>query len=219
MYGLVFDVDGVLGDTEAIVCRATIRMFRERYGIDMRPEDFTEFIGTGAVRYVEGPAQRYGLDIDVGEAVALRHQYFVETLETGVDISFPGALQFIGLMRRQADWKLAIATSSPGEKSRATLRAARVPYELFDAYVHGDDIAYKKPHPEIYLRAAEALALAPQACVAIEDAINGIAAAKQAGMACIAVTNSFPRERLDRADRVVDSLKEINLVGLRRLVE
>jgi beta-phosphoglucomutase-like phosphatase (HAD superfamily) len=79
---------------------------------------------------------------------------------------------------------------------------------VFDAVVTGDDVGQSKPDPEIYLAAARRLALDPAACVAIEDAPNGVQAARRAGMRCIAVTNSVARPALQGADLVVASLAD-----------
>ena len=86
------------------------------------------------------------------------------------------------------------------------------------AWITGDDIRHPKPDPEIYLRAASELGLFPTQCVVIEDSIAGAEAAKAASMRCIAVTNTFPGERLRMADRIVDSLDEISVTMLYDLV-
>ncbi len=217
MYGLIFDVDGVLADTEGPICRATIRMFEDLYGVTMQPEDFTPFIGTGAVRYVEGPAAKYGVDVDTARAIEVRQEHFFEIVQTE-SIAFPGVNELIAAVDAAPEWKLGIATSSPGDKSRGTLNAAGVDASPFAAYIHGDMVTNKKPDPEIYLTAAKALDLSPAVCVVVEDAITGTAAAKAAGMTCIGVTNSFTREELAQADHLVDSLTEVDLPLLRRLV-
>lgn len=216
-YGLIFDVDGVLGDTEGPICRATMKMFEDLYGVTMQPEDFTPFIGTGAVRYVEGPAEKYGVDVDTQRACDVRHDYFVDII-TKESIAFPGVNELLDTVAQDSDWKLGIATSSPGEKSRQTLKAAGVDAALFDVYIHGDMITHKKPDPEIYLTAAETLALPCDHCVVVEDAITGTAAAKAAGMTCISVTNSFTAEELHEADHIVDTLEDVDLPLINRLV-
>jgi beta-phosphoglucomutase-like phosphatase (HAD superfamily) len=218
MKGLIFDVDGVLGDSEAIIAQATIRMFKDLYGIEPTVEDFQPFIGTGAERYVEGPAEKYGIVVNISEAVELRHKYFIEILNSGVDISFPGATDLIDAALDAGEWRLAIATSSAKDKSEATLKAARVDFSRFHAYIHGDMITHKKPDPEIFLTAAGALGVPPIRCVAIEDAITGVKAAKAAGMSCIGVTNSFARDELREADVVVSSLEEVTLQTVNRLL-
>lgn len=218
-YGLVFDVDGVIADTEAIIAEATIAMFRDLYGAELEPEDFYPYIGTGAVRYVEGPAHDHGITIDIDEAVEVRHQNFVALLAQRDDISLPGVKDLIQAAAEDPHWKLAIATSSPLKKSLETLKAAHVSPDPFDAYITGDHVVNKKPHPEIYLKAADSIGLDPAQCVVIEDAVTGVASAKAAGMKCVAVTNSFSRADLAEADRVVGSLEEIRLMDLRKMID
>jgi len=75
-----------------------------------------------------------------------------------------------------------------------------------------------KPHPQGFLLAAEKLEVAPENCIVIEDAVAGVAAAKRAGMRCLAVTNTHPRLSLMEADLVVDTLEEITVDNLERLL-
>ncbi len=219
MHALVFDMDGVIADTEPIIAEATIQVYRDLYGIKLTPEDFHPYIGTGAVRYTVGPAEERGLEMDVDRAVKMRHDNFVAMLASGNDISFPGVHALIDAAAADSGWKLAIATSSPGEKSMATLRAARVSPERFDVYVHGDMITHKKPDPEIYHRAASELGIAPENCVVVEDAVTGVEAGKRAGMKVLGVTNSFPEDKLSKADLIVASLEAVNLELLAALLE
>lgn len=218
-YGLIFDMDGVIADTEALIAEATIKMFRDLYGAELEPEDFYPYIGTGAVRYVEGPAEDHGIAIQIDEAVETRHQNFVALLARGEDISLPGVKDLIQAAFEDPHWRLAIATSSPLKKSLETLKAARVSPDPFDAYITGDHVVNKKPHPEIYLKAADSIDLDPAQCVVLEDAVTGVAAAKAAGMKCLAITNSFSRSDLAKADRVVGSLEEIRLMDLRKMID
>ena len=215
---IVFDMDGVLGDTEPPCADAGIAMFRDLYGREAKVEDFAPYIGTGAVRYLEGPAQDFGIEIDTPHAVAYATEKFIELLEEAEDISFPGIHALIDSVASNAEWKLAIATSSPENKARPTLKAARVALEKFNAFINGDMVTHKKPNPEIYLTAAQALGINPADCVVIEDAVEGIKAAKAAGMRCIAITNSFPAEKLRDADLVVDSAEHINLEILHQIL-
>ena len=211
MYGLVFDVDGILGDTEGLSVTATNQMYEALYGFTVEPEEFTPYIGTGAEVYCIEPARSHGIDINVAEAVEARHQFFMKLLSEDPDISFPGIHALIEAAAAAPDWKLGIATSSPGKKSAQTLKSSRVNTDLFDAWIHGDMITRKKPDPEIYLLAAKELGLSPSDCVAVEDAILGVESAKSAGMKVIAVTNSFAAEQLQEADLIVDSLENVSL--------
>jgi beta-phosphoglucomutase-like phosphatase (HAD superfamily) len=98
------------------------------------------------------------------------------------------------------------------------LRSAGVPYREL-VYITGSDVTRKKPDPELFLLAAERAGVDPALCVVIEDAPDGIAAAKAAGAKCIAVTNSATAEKLTAADRIVDSLAEVGIDRLLRLIE
>jgi len=120
-------------------------------------------------------------------------------------------------MQRQ-DFRVAIATSGTLEKSRAVLNAAKVPYQKM-VYIKGDDVENKKPDPELFLLAAERMGIGPASCVVIEDAPNGVQAAKAAGAKCIAVTNSTNAANLRQADLVCDSLEQIKLDMIRELID
>lgn len=215
---LIFDMDGVLADTEGLIAEATIGMFKDLYGVDLTPEDFRPYIGTGARRYVEGPALDHGISIDLDAALERRHDNFVALLDAGCCERFPGALELIEAARADNHWRVAIATSSPREKARATLKAIGIDPAALDGWVTGDDVEHKKPHPEIYLKTAGILGLRPADCVVVEDAVQGVLAAKAAGMACVGITNSFDESDLAGADLIVSSLEELSLVRLQALV-
>ncbi len=220
MKGLVFDVDGLLADTETLVALASIDMFAELYGLtDVRVEDFRPFIGTGPHRYVEGVAEKYGVTIDTEAAVESRHRHFVRRIEAGAYIGFPGARTLVDAAAAAPGWRLAIATSSLRHKAEISLKAAGIPIEAFNAFISGDMVTRRKPAPDIYIKAAEALAIEPAGCVGVEDAIAGVQSVRGAGMACLAVTNSFSREELAEADLVVSSLEEVSLETLDDLLD
>nr|MBC8372304.1 HAD-IA family hydrolase [Planctomycetota bacterium] len=90
--------------------------------------------------------------------------------------------------------------------------SAEFPYRQV-VYVCGDDIKRKKPDPEVFQMACERLSLRPEQCVVVEDAPDGVQAARAAGCKCIAVTNTFPPEilQLKQPDLIVDSLSEVSL--------
>ena len=95
-------------------------------------------------------------------------------------------------------------------------QVVRIPLECFGAIVMGEDVKRLKPFPDIFLEAARRLGVAPAACCVIEDAINGVKAAKAAGMRCVAVTTSFTEEELMAvsADVVRASIAEITFVDM-----
>ena len=131
---------------------------------------------------------------------------------------FPGVLELMDKAMKREDFRLAIATSGTLEKSRAVLEAAKVSYQKM-VYINGDHVKNKKPDPELFLLAAERMDIAPSNCVVIEDAPNGVQAAKAAGAKCIAVTNSTNAANLSEADLVCDSLEKINLDVIKMLIQ
>jgi len=218
--GLIFDVDGVIADTEAVNARVSIRVLEEIAGIGgVRREDFDAGIGRGAEAYVRAAAAVHGVELtgdQVRRAVAAREEAFLADLARDPLRPFPGVLELMRAALDDRQWRVAIATSSSRAKSSAVLRSAGVPVEQM-VYVNGDDVTRKKPDPQLFLLAAERLACAPASCVVVEDAPNGVAAARSAGACCVGVTNTVPREALAAADLVVDSLADVDLPALRSL--
>ncbi len=213
-YGLIFDVDGVIADTEAVNAQASIEMFEELFGLNgVKRRDFEAGLGRGAAAYVRAAAKVHGLkltDKQVEDATKMRQEKFLAMLENQPLPAFAGVLELMQAATARGDFSLAIATSSTRQKSQAVLKSAQVPYRQM-TYITGSDIKHKKPDPELFLTAARQAGVDPRRCVVIEDAPNGVAAAKAAGCKCIAVTNSTTAEKLTDADLVVDSLAEVNI--------
>jgi len=222
LYGLIFDVDGVIADTEAVNSRASIKVFEDLFGVKgVKREDFEAGLGRGAEEYVKAAARVHGLVLtaeQIEKATQLRQEYFLRILSEEPLPAFGGVLELMEKAIRSPDFGVAIATSGTLEKSRAVLEAAKVPYRKM-VYINGSDVKNKKPDPELFLLAVERMGIEPANCVVIEDAPNGLQAAKAAGAKCIAVTNSASAENLAEADLVCDSLEEIDLETIVRLIE
>lgn len=217
-WAIIFDVDGVVADTEKLNARASVMMFEELYDTQVQPEDFREFVGTGDERYVEGVAEKYEVEIDTEEAVERRKENFFKLQEQEPLPAMPGVLDIIETARVAADVMLAIATSGNKDKQFPVIEGASLDLEWFDVVVTGDDVTRKKPDPQIYVITAEKLGLPPERCVVLEDAPAGVASAKAAGAVCVAVTSSVDAEKLSDADLVVDSLEEVSVAKMRRMV-
>ncbi|TFH17094.1 MAG: HAD family phosphatase [Lentisphaerales bacterium] len=221
MYGLIFDVDGVLADTEAMSSRASVKMLEDLFGLNgVTRHDFDAGIGRGAEAYVRAAADIHGLsltDEQMMKAVQVRQDYFLKMLTEESLPPFPGVMDLINVALASDEVRVAIATSSTREKSEATLKAAGIPYESM-VYVNGSDVKRKKPAPDLFLTAVERMKLEPSDCVVIEDAPDGVAAAHAAGCRCVAVTNSVPAEKLAEAELVVNSLRMLDLPTVIRLV-
>jgi HAD superfamily hydrolase (TIGR01509 family) len=222
LYGLIFDVDGVIANTEPINARVTIRVLEDMLGVKgVRPEDFSAGIGRGAERYIQAAADVRAVKLteeQLKAAAQLRERYLIKAMQEEPLPAFPGVLELINGALQRRDFRLAIATSATLELSRAILESAKVPYERM-IYVTGSEVKNKKPHPELFLLAAERMGIRPANCVVIEDAPNGIQAAKAAGAKCIAVTNSTTADNLSDADLICDSLEQIDLDMIQELID
>lgn len=217
-WAIIFDVDGVVADTETLNAQASVMMFRELYDTEVQPEEFRPFVGTGDERYVEGVAEKYGVEINTERAVERRRQNFFKLQERRPLPAMSGVLSIVESARVAADVKLAIATSGNRDKQFPVIEGAGLVLDWFDVVVTGDDVTRKKPDPQIYQITAERLGLAPEQCVVLEDAPAGVVSAKAAGAICIAVTSSVDADALPEADLVVDSLSEVSVAQMRRMV-
>ena len=212
-YGLIFDVDGVIADTEPYNARATIKVLEDLFGVKgVKRQDFNAGLGRGAEEYIKAAARVHGLNLtdeQVEKAALMRQENFLKILEKEPLPPFDGVLELINAALDRDDFKLAVATSSTRQISEPTLRSAKIPYEKM-VYITGDKIRHKKPNPEIFLLAAGGMGIAPSDCAVIEDAPNGVQAAKTAGAKCIAVTNSTNAANLSEADLICDTLTQID---------
>lgn len=217
-WAMIFDVDGVVADTEALNARASVMMFEQLYDATVRAEDFRAFVGTGDERYVEGVAEKYGIRIDTIAAVERRKDNFFRLLRESPLPAMDGVLELVQAARERPEVRVAIATSGNKDKQFPVIEGAGLRLEWFDAVITGDDVTRKKPDPQIYLVTAERLGISPARCVVFEDAPAGVEAAKAAGMRCVAVTSSVDADQLRAADRVVASLAEVGIPELAELI-
>ena len=220
-FGLIFDVDGVIADTEAVNARATSQILADLFDLQgVRRADFAAGLGRGAAEYVQAAARVHGLtlnDQQITAATAAREKAFLDMLAHDPLPAFPGVLELINAAFARPDFRLAIATSGTRTKSQAVLESARIPYQRI-AYITGSDVKNKKPHPELFLTACRAIDLPPTACLVIEDAPDGITAAHAAACKCLAVTNSTTPDKLAAADHIVASLTEIDIPSVINLI-
>jgi beta-phosphoglucomutase len=194
---VIFDMDGVLVDSEEFICQAACSMFKE-LGLDVKARDFKDFVGTGEDRYIGGVAEKYNFDIDLPWAKKRTYQIYLDIIK-GQLKPLAGVKEFISSCQ-EAGLKLAVASSADSIKVRGNLEETGLAFETFGAVITGSDIEKKKPEPDIFLLAAEKLGVEPSRALVIEDAPSGVEAAKAAGCRCLAITSSFSKERLAKAD-------------------
>lgn len=213
IHAVVFDLDGVLVDSEPIHLRAANRVLA-RYHARVTADEYRAYIGLGETATWRDWRTRHGIETPVEELIALHTQARLAEIAAGVQAipeadSLARGLQCAGL-------QLAIASSSTPAVIDVLLGALHLA-DLFPVCVSGEDpqVRRSKPAPDVYLAAAARLALPPPACLAIEDSAPGVIAAKRAGMLCVAVPNAWTRDQdFGEADVVLESLRYFPLVVL-----
>ncbi len=202
---VIWDLDGVLLDNEIQHIDAELRTFRE-FGIPVTRQAAEEYMGIRLNEYFRAVAVRYRAGVRV-QAMTRAH---LDTLRRYYGEIFPltehagRVLEEIGGFTRQA-----LATNRERELALVALERFGL-LRRFEAAVYGEDVKRGKPDPEIYLKAAALLEAAPSACTVIEDSVNGMTAAKKAGMRVIIRRGEHNRGvDFAGADHVVEDLREI----------
>ncbi|MEA1949888.1 MAG: HAD-IA family hydrolase [Planctomycetota bacterium] len=195
--GVVFDMDGVLCDSEPFICEAAMRMFAQRYGATVRTDDFLPFVGQGENRYIGGVAEKHGIELDIEADKNFTYEIYLEIIRDRLG-PLPGVVEFVKSCRKLG-MKAAVATSADEMKMVGNLREIGLEQKTFDVCVNGLDVVHKKPDSEIFLLAIERLGLSPEQCLVVEDAPSGIVAGKAAGASCLGLTTSFNDEELHQA--------------------
>jgi HAD superfamily hydrolase (TIGR01509 family) len=180
---VVFDMDGVLFDTEAIARDAMIATAR-RLGFQMPEQLFLSLVGLPADTCRQRLLDHYGAGFDVDGYWTQVDDDFLKLL-TGRQFVKAGVVELLGLLDR-IGMKRAIATSSHRSHVERNLAAHDLQGRFHVVVAHGD-YARGKPNPDPFLKAAEGLGVAPEYCLALEDSHNGIRAAAAAGMMTVMV--------------------------------
>lgn len=205
--GVIFDMDGVLVDSEYAMREAGIRALR-RYGVEASHEDFYEFTGMGEDSFIGGVARKHGLEYTLAIKELAYEIYVDECLE--LVILPPAVPDMLKALRAAGMFRLAVASSSDRVKVSANLKRIGVDDGFFDAVVTGSDITRKKPFPDIFLKAAGLIGVKPSRCIVLEDALSGLQAAKDAGMSRIGVCSFFDAETLSekKPDYIISDMNE-----------
>lgn len=214
--GVIFDMDGVLVDSEDAMKTTSIESLR-RFGINPQKDDFIEFTGMGEDAFIGGVAGKHGLEYNT-EMKDYAYMLYVEKARELVYV-YPGVKDVISSVKRKG-CKIAVASAADLVKVKTNLACIGIEEDFFNAFVTGSDVKNKKPDPEIFLKAAKDIEIDTENCMVLEDAKSGIAAAKAAGMFCIGITTAFSYEELSttEADYVVGDIKEA-LVKINEWIE
>jgi beta-phosphoglucomutase family hydrolase len=210
---VLWDMDGVIADTAEYHYRAWQDVLGEK-GVSFTKKDFMKLFGQRhdtIIRFALGD----NLTPEEFDAITEKKQSTYRRLVAENIIPLPGAIAMLKALKEHGI-KSAIASSAVPENIEVIIRGLGIE-SYFQAIAWGTEVKEGKPSPQIFLLAAKKLKVRPGNCVVIEDAIAGVAAAKGAGMKCVAVTNSHPKDSLKDADLVVDTLEAVSINDLAQL--
>ena len=205
---VIFDLDGVLADSEPWWNQIDAKLLAE-YGVRYDGEHHRNVLGVSYRVAVEFYKNAFHLSAPVEELMRRRGEIATEFFANHVGL-FPSAKTALKQLR-DMELTLAVATSSVSASADPFLDRTAI-RSFFKVVVTGDQIERGKPHPDIYLLVAKKLKVAPDLCLAIEDALSGVAAAKAAGMRVVAIPDTRfvdPHTYETAADYVVGSVSQI----------
>ncbi|MFF1924500.1 HAD family hydrolase [Streptomyces sp. NPDC058221] len=181
---VLFDLDGTLVDSEPNAYESA-RLLLERHGVaDFTWEQNARFLGIGNREALTVLRAEYGIEACVDELVAGQDAIYLQLAGTSTE-AFPQMREFVKLLHTRGV-PMAVASGSSPAAIEAVLKSTGLDAYLTE-YVSAEEVANGKPEPDVFLEAARRLGVTPADCVVVEDAVPGAAAARAAGMRCIAV--------------------------------
>jgi beta-phosphoglucomutase family hydrolase len=210
---VIWDLDGVIADTAAYHYGAWCEVFAKR-GRELSLPDFMQLFGQRHDTIIKFALGDRIPQKDIDKITEEKQTSYRRRIADHVQ-PLPGAIELLKLLQKNGI-KSALGTSAVPKNVEVVVNKLGIA-DYFQAIAHGMEVKDSKPSPQLFRLAARKLSVEPGNCVVIEDAIAGVAAAKAAGMKCVAVTNSHPVAKLKNADLVVASLEKVDVTVLRQL--
>lgn len=176
---VLFDMDGVIFDTERVYLEGWKKVFKN-YGYEMTKEVYVSVMGTGRKNVSKTFQNIYGTDLPILQMYEEKDKELFKAIEEG-QVTLKEGVKEILMFLKEKGYKTALATSAKRERTMKQLKMGGIE-ELFDAIVSGDEVEKSKPDPGIFLTAAKKLLVSPENCIVVEDSPAGIKAAYNAKM-------------------------------------
>ncbi len=202
---VIFDMDGVVVDSEPLYQKAQERLFAE-LGLTILERDWQLFRGLTEMAYYELVCRRYGLDSHPAELQRRGRKYVEEVFKAELEL-MDGFTRLHRLLNGR--YRLGLVTSTGTDLYQLVADKLKL-NGRFQEVVCGDMTDNHKPHPEPYLEMMRRLGVTPEESVVVEDSIHGLQAARDAGAWTIALTGSAPPENMPPVHAIVDSLGELS---------
>lgn len=204
--GAIFDMDGVITDNKEQDFTAWKRVFAD-FGIDLTFDGYKSFTGMKGEEIVKRYIRLGAGDEEATELTLRKENYFIEEIKKNKIEPTEGVVRLLNDLKA-AGIRMGIGTAAMKFKANAILEELGLK-DFFDIIVSAEEVKKGKPDPETYLKVAQELGFETEECFVIEDAPNGIEAAKNGGIKCIAITTTHKRSELGQADRIIDSFDEL----------
>ncbi len=204
---VIWDMDGVIADTAQQHFLSWQAAFQKR-GTKFTEDDFLHHFGQRNDTIIHSIKGAGVAPAEIEAIAEDKEDYFRRNIVNNLK-PFPGVIRLLKILKAN-DLLAAVGSSAPRENICLILDQLKIA-DYFQAVVYGQEVLHGKPSPDVFLLAAQKLGAVPSNCIVVEDAVAGVAAAKSAGMRCIAVTNTHPALKLSQADLVVESLEEVSL--------
>jgi HAD superfamily hydrolase (TIGR01509 family) len=213
---VIFDMDGVIVDTEPVHHYAYIQHFKD-LNIDVTPEMYATFTGNSTKNIYERLKGIYDLKDEIPLLVETKRNLFNDAFDSKEDLYLlEGVLDLIEELHRNG-MQLVLASSSANVTIDRIFKRFNL-HQYFTHIVSGEDFPNSKPHPAIFLKAAELAKTPVENCIVIEDSTNGIKAAKAAGIFCVAYNSVNSKlQDLSLADRVIQRFDELDYEKIRHI--
>ena len=210
---VIFDMDGVLVDSEPIHYEIENILFR-KLGINVSDFLHRTYLGTSSDFMYSDIKMKFNLPDSLIDIVLLGESFSCEYFSNLKEIPLnEGVIKLLKEIKKSG-CKLAVATSSSPAIANILLNKCKI-FSYFDAIVTTNEAGKSKPAPDVYLLAAQKIGITPSGCIVFEDSPNGLKAAKEAGMYCVAIqSNSEFIKELADADFLIRSFREITFADL-----
>ena len=206
---VIFDMDGLLIDSEPLWQKAGMQTLSD-YGISITLEQYHQTIGLRTPEWIDWWFTSFNIPIEHAAAAISAIEAKAIALIEKEGIAYPGTKYILDFFRDR-NFTIGLATSSPMKLVEVVVNKLGIA-GYFKAYSSAEFLPFGKPHPEVYLNCAKALAVKPQHCLCFEDSFNGMISAKAAKMKCVVVPALMENEhkKFNAADLRISSLQEFN---------
>jgi len=206
---IIFDMDGVISDTQKWHSQIESKILL-KHGIKIKPSEITrKYSGVKDVDMFKELFNQNNVKSKPEKASKEKWKEMQKKAEKKIP-PIKGAKKLIKKLKSKG-FKLAVASSSPTSFIQTVLKKLEI--KQFDTIASSREVKNGKPHPDVFLLAARRLKIKPKECIVIEDGVNGMIAAKKAGMKCIA----FSKSKNKPADLTVSQLEKITIEKIQKL--